>query len=52
MLPVGSAMGELKWTWFLRKRPIVDFETLDSASKGPQGSLLLLLKRRGGYVNN
>jgi hypothetical protein len=50
MLPVGSAMGELKWMWFLHKRPLPDFEMLDSASKGPQGSFMLLLKRKGGYA--
>lgn len=50
MLPVRSAMGEVKWMWFLRERPVADFETIDMASHGPGGSFLLLVKRKGGFV--
>ena len=49
-IPVGAALGQLKWTWFRRAHHLVDFGAIDEASKGPMGSLLLLLQRRGGYV--
>jgi hypothetical protein len=51
MLPVESAMGQLKWMWFLQQRPVADFETLSKASHGPGGSFLLLLKRKGGSAS-
>ncbi|KFY10144.1 hypothetical protein V492_05157 [Pseudogymnoascus sp. VKM F-4246] len=47
MVPVTSSVSQLKWLWFNEKpRPLVDFETIDSASRGPWGSLLLLGRLR------
>lgn len=48
MLPLTAALGQLKWMWFERERPISDFETLEKAGQGPQGSLVLLCKGKGG----
>ena len=48
MLSTAEALGQLKWNWF-RKAPrsMLDFERLDMASRGPWGSLLLLMRLRG-----
>ena len=44
---VAKALGQLKWLWFTRpKKPLMDFVAFDEASKGPWGSLLLLIKGR------
>ena len=44
---VAKTLGQLKWLWFARrKRPLMDYVAFDEASKGPWGSLLLLVKRR------
>lgn len=51
MLPVTSSLSQLKWIWFNEKpRPLVDFETFDSASRGFWGSLLLLGRLRSMLV--
>jgi hypothetical protein len=50
IVPVQSAIGQLKWLQAMRKRPLNDFRVIDEASRGPWGSLLLLVKRKGGYV--
>lgn len=48
LLPVAEALGQLKWTWFTKKsRPMYDFELLDSASRGPWGSFVLLARSKG-----
>ncbi|KAF2226859.1 hypothetical protein BDZ85DRAFT_278776 [Elsinoe ampelina] len=52
MVPIGAAIGQQKWLWFRRggpgrgrtKRPMIDLERIDRASRGPWGSLLLLFK--------
>lgn len=48
LAPVNSAVGQLRWLRALRKRPMDDFRTIDKVSRGPWGSLLLLLRRTGG----
>jgi Protein of unknown function (DUF3176) len=51
LLPTFEALGQLKWNWFRRdSRMMADFETFDSASRGPWGSLMLLAKTRGRSV--
>ena len=35
LLPTAEALGQLKWSWFTNKRRMLDFEVLDSASRGP-----------------
>lgn len=48
MIPVGSAIGQLKWIKFQRMRPLADFESFEKSARGPWGSFLLLVKRKGG----
>jgi Protein of unknown function (DUF3176) len=51
LVPTAEALGQLKWNWFSRKsRQMVDFEILDSASRGPWGSFILLARTKGLYV--
>lgn len=48
LLPTAEALGQLKWSWFWRDtKKVEDFEAFDSASRGPWGSLMLLLKTKG-----
>ncbi|EEU38233.1 uncharacterized protein NECHADRAFT_76998 [Fusarium vanettenii 77-13-4] len=46
MLPVSTAISQMKWSWFLQDRPIYDFHILDQASRGLHGSLMLLWRAR------
>lgn len=49
LLPVSEALGQLKWSWFQedKSKKMWDFELFDSASRGPWGSFLLLLRTKG-----
>ena len=47
LLVTAEGISQLKWTWFLRKRPLQDMARYDMASRGPWGSLRLLLSLRG-----
>lgn len=49
LLPVSEALGQLKWSWFQGEtsKKMWDFEIFDSASRGPWGSMLLLIRTRG-----
>ncbi|KAL5413526.1 hypothetical protein PMIN03_003737 [Paraphaeosphaeria minitans] len=48
MLPVSEALGQLKWSWFQgHSKKMWDFELFDNASRGPWGSLMLLVRTRG-----
>lgn len=48
ILPTAEALGQLKWNWFRKEsKTMMDFEILDSASRGPWGAFLLLLRTRG-----
>ncbi|KAF1964139.1 hypothetical protein BU23DRAFT_493657, partial [Bimuria novae-zelandiae CBS 107.79] len=48
MLPISEAIGQLKWSWFQgRSKKMWDFELFDNASRGPWGSLMLLVRTRG-----
>jgi hypothetical protein len=49
LLPVSEALGQLKWSWFqgTKSHKMWDFEIFDSASRGPWGSLLLLVRTKG-----
>ncbi|KAF1845117.1 uncharacterized protein K460DRAFT_282090 [Cucurbitaria berberidis CBS 394.84] len=47
ILPVSEALGQLKWSWFLENsKQMWDFEIFDNASRGPWGSLLLLIRTK------
>lgn len=48
LLPTAEALGQLKWSWFRnREKKMMDFEVIDSASRGPLGSMMLLTKTKG-----
>ena len=48
ILPVSEALGQLKWSWFLEhSKQMWDFEIFDNASRGPWGSMLLLIRTKG-----
>jgi hypothetical protein len=48
LLPTAEALGQLKWSWFRnREKRMMDFEVIDSASRGPWGSMMLLAKTKG-----
>lgn len=44
----GSGLGQLKWLNALQKTPLADFHTIDEASRGAWGGVVLIAKRRGG----
>ncbi|PSN62448.1 hypothetical protein BS50DRAFT_502179 [Corynespora cassiicola Philippines] len=47
LLPVSEALGQLKWSWFQgSSKKMWHFELFDSASRGPWGSFLLLIRIR------
>ena len=48
MIPLTRGLGQLKWDWFASgERRLVDMRTFDSASRGPTGSVRLLLSHGG-----
>ncbi|KAF2430987.1 hypothetical protein EJ08DRAFT_660400 [Tothia fuscella] len=48
-VPVDEALGQLKYLWFCEGQPkkLLDYERFDDASRGPWGSLALLLHNKG-----
>jgi hypothetical protein len=45
LLAMASCSGQYKWIWFNEQpRPLPDFEVINEASRGPAGSLSLLLR--------
>lgn len=44
VLPVGTALAQLQWSWFKTEQKLVDMETFADATRGPFGSLILLSK--------
>jgi hypothetical protein len=49
MAPIVEGFGQLKWTRFVGRepRPLIDFQCLDQASRGPWGSFMVLAKCKG-----
>ena len=48
MVPVGEALAQWKWLWFSKKaRPLSDFDSIDDASRGSRGAMLLLWETKG-----
>ncbi|EGP86442.1 uncharacterized protein MYCGRDRAFT_43455, partial [Zymoseptoria tritici IPO323] len=37
LFPVAACVGQLKWCWYAKKRPLHDIQTFDDASRGPWG---------------
>lgn len=51
-VPVENLIGQMKWHWFAEQpRPLLDLEQFDCASRGPWGSIRLLLRTRGRSVS-
>ena len=42
IMPVAESISQLKWVWFTRSNRLIDFQTIDGASRGPLGSIKLL----------
>ena len=49
-MPVAQSISQLCWTWYTRPRPLRDVCYYDSASRGPLGSLRLLVRLRFVYL--
>ncbi|KAI1416841.1 hypothetical protein F5Y13DRAFT_204215 [Hypoxylon sp. FL1857] len=47
---ISSCLGQVKWNWF-KKRPdnLIAFDRFDDASRGPWGSLWLIIWLRGAH---
>jgi hypothetical protein len=44
MVPVAACLSQLKWTHFMRRpSPLDQLQVMDDASRGPWGSLILLV---------
>ncbi|KAG2415018.1 hypothetical protein HFD88_006208 [Aspergillus terreus] len=43
---IGTSVGQLKWLWFSgrRERPLYDLQSFDDATRGPWGSMMLLMR--------
>jgi hypothetical protein len=49
--PLTECISQLKWLWFTRRsQPLHDFESFDSASRGPWPSFLLIWKTRASHL--
>ncbi|KAK7426512.1 hypothetical protein QQZ08_006970 [Neonectria magnoliae] len=45
---LAECMGQWKWILFAREaRPLMDFERIDAATRGPLGSLRILIRTKG-----
>ena len=52
LFALAESVGQWKWILFSsRSRPLLDLERIDSASRGPWGSLQLLWPTRKVYVS-
>lgn len=50
VLVIGEAICQLKWLWFQdpkQRPPLFGIQSFDSASRGPLGSLMILVNHRG-----
>ncbi|KAH7118815.1 hypothetical protein B0J11DRAFT_617129 [Dendryphion nanum] len=50
ILPVSEAIGQLKWIWYQEERNLWDFCMFDGASRGPWGSVVLLLRLKYRHI--
>ena len=48
IVPITAGLSQLKWLWFREKRSLADFQIIEDASRGPAGSISLLLRWKGG----
>ncbi|ORY00909.1 hypothetical protein BCR34DRAFT_102906 [Clohesyomyces aquaticus] len=49
LMPVATAINQLRWSWFKSSRRLIDIERFDDASRGILGSLRLLWIVRFGH---
>jgi hypothetical protein len=49
IIPANESVSQSKWLWFREARPLKDFQTFDEASRGPWGSLKLLIVTRASF---
>ncbi|KAL2209524.1 hypothetical protein CC79DRAFT_1367709 [Sarocladium strictum] len=48
IIPISEGISQLKWNWFAtRTRPLQDLKVFDEASRGPWGSLRMVLMAKG-----
>ncbi|GKT85721.1 hypothetical protein CT0861_02939 [Colletotrichum tofieldiae] len=48
---ISECLAQWKWILFIREdRPLIDFDRIDSATRGPLGSLRILLRTKGAFV--
>ncbi|KAK4178302.1 hypothetical protein QBC36DRAFT_344725 [Triangularia setosa] len=45
--PLVQALAQQRWNWFKSPRSLDDFRVFDEASRGPWGSLLLMVRMKG-----
>ncbi|EMD88195.1 hypothetical protein COCC4DRAFT_33543 [Bipolaris maydis ATCC 48331] len=46
LVSVSSCIGQLKWSYLRNERSTLDISRFEEASRGPRGSLILLLSTR------
>ena len=50
LLIAAEGIGQLKWRWLTKRRPLSDLSTYDEASRGPWGATKMLWKTRGRHI--
>ncbi|KAK0745328.1 hypothetical protein B0T21DRAFT_280461 [Apiosordaria backusii] len=45
--PLVQALSQQRWNWFKTPRSLDDFRVFDEASRGPWGSLILMVRMKG-----
>ncbi|KAH8881779.1 hypothetical protein GQ53DRAFT_847992 [Thozetella sp. PMI_491] len=51
MIPVAESIGQWKWSWFSKKRPLLDYQTFEYGSRGGVwGRLQLLATTRWRHI--
>ena len=50
LLIAAEGIGQLKWSWLARRRPLSDLSIYDEASRGPWGATKMLWKIRGRHI--
>ncbi|KAI9147567.1 hypothetical protein HJFPF1_12593 [Paramyrothecium foliicola] len=51
IIPVTESISQAKWLWYRHSRPLEDFEVFDKASRGPWGSLRLIITTRASFTS-
>ena len=48
LFPISACLGQLKWLRLRTKKPLMDLQKFDDASRGPWGSMLMLCQSQSG----